>query len=85
VLPNLQLTDIWFWSHFAVLLMSDLDVKQTDVVVVGLSVTKIMFLTFAYLVTPKAGAYRELLFDNPASGCRNITDKSWVSFTDSRE
>jgi hypothetical protein len=36
--------------------MSDLDVKQTDVVVVGLSVTKIMFFIFANLVTPKAGA-----------------------------
>jgi len=29
VWPNLRLSEIWFWSHFVVLLKSDLDVQQT--------------------------------------------------------
>ncbi len=27
--PNLQFLEVWFWSHFVVLLKSDLDVQQT--------------------------------------------------------
>ncbi len=27
--PNLQIIEVWFWSHFVVLLKSDLDVQQT--------------------------------------------------------
>jgi hypothetical protein len=43
-----------YYSHFVVLLKSDLDVQQTDLRVMN-------------FVTPKAGTKHELLFNKPAS------------------
>ncbi len=73
-----------FKDMILVTLKCDLDVQQTRLVtgnfwdeciehlsrtqVSQQSVTKIMSVTIMYLVTPKAGAKHELLFNKPASG-----------------
>ncbi len=72
--------NIRFWSHFVVLLKSDIDVKHPPSEVVFLkksksdlcSTTKCdqnhISFTIINLVTPKAGAKHELLFNKPALG-----------------
>jgi hypothetical protein len=69
------------WSHFIVLLKSDLVVQQISfrgwfvehlsaTQVAQQSVTKTISVTIMNLVTPKAGAKHELLFNKPALASR---------------
>ncbi len=79
-------------SHFIVLLKLDLDVERTHIwnwggfvehlsltLVAQQNVTKIISVTNKSLVTPKAGAKRELLFNEPTSGLLNkCSCLAWV-------
>jgi len=41
-------------------------------------VTKIIYLIFINLVTPKVGAKHELLFNKQATGLGKVSDEIWV-------